>query len=233
MTPAPNRLSKAEYVSRYLRQQIIDGKLASGDIIRTETVCTQCHVSSSPAREALMRLCSIGIIQPIPRCGFVLVRPSAQEFRELLEFMLLLQRDAAMRILTQLDEKGVRELQSFLSKNMDCTIPGTDIRAADNRAALNMLYMRLSGNALYCRLMQDLSLKNEFAFAQFKTNYNVRYAYNVSDALIEALIARDRTAVLAALDEIAVHTQRAIDKYEQFLAENPLPPLPRKGTASQ
>ncbi len=211
--------NKADYVFQQLKGQIIRQELRSGDIVRTEDLCAQYHVSSSPAREALQRMCSLGVMRAVPRCGFALVRMSERDFREQSDFYLLLMRGAAPLVVERMDEAGTEALMQYHSSR--CPEPRQHgyTALAGEKPTLNQTFIRLSGNSLFLRLMRQNDVTRSLAFAQFTANHGVPYAYWVEDQLIEAACARDLPAVLSTLDEVSVHLERAVQKYSEFLLQ--------------
>ena len=203
--------SKTDYVFDQLKARIINQQIRSGDVIRTEDLSRELQVSSTPVREALMRLCTYGVMRALPRCGFELIRMTARDFREYNAFHMLLLRGAAPGALKNMDERAEELLRRCHSAEHPQPQKAT--------GELLQLYMNLSGNALYARMLRQCNETRQLAFAQFTVNHGTPFAYWVNDHLIEALCARDATALNAALDEMQQHLDRAVEKYEAFLRE--------------
>src|SRR5262245_49441133 len=53
-------------VAAQLRQDILDGSIASGSWLRLHAVAKRCGVSVQPVREALQQLCGEGLIEILP-----------------------------------------------------------------------------------------------------------------------------------------------------------------------
>lgn len=204
-------MNKAEYIFQQLKAQIINQEILTDSIVRTEDLCVRYHVSSSPAREALMRMCSLGVMRPLPRQGFELIRLTARDFCELQEFHILLLRGAVVPVITRLTDADAELLMSYHSSRV-----GVD--AAYNYAqVITNTIARLSGNSLLYRTMLQNNTVCELSFAQFTTNHNTSFAFWVDDHIIEAICRRDIDAAYAALDEMEEHLTRAVKKYEEFL----------------
>jgi DNA-binding GntR family transcriptional regulator len=56
-------------VAAQLRQDILDGSIASGSWLRLHAVARRCGVSVQPVREALQQLCGEGLIEILPNRG--------------------------------------------------------------------------------------------------------------------------------------------------------------------
>lgn len=202
---------KTDYVFEQLKARILSQQIRSGDVVRTEDLSRELQVSSTPAREALMRLCTYGVMRPLPRCGFELIRMTARDFREYNAFHMLLLRCAAPGALQNMDEQAEALLRRYHS-----SVHPQPQKATEE---LLQLYMNLSGNALYARMLRQCTETRQLAFAQFTVNRGTPFAYWVNDHLIEALCARDAQALDAALGEMQQHLEQAVEKYEAFLRE--------------
>ncbi len=77
--------SLAEQVYHKLLQQIISGTRKGGDKLSEENICGELGVSRTPAREALMRLCSDGLVERIPRRGCFVKEFDAKDISDLYE----------------------------------------------------------------------------------------------------------------------------------------------------
>jgi DNA-binding GntR family transcriptional regulator len=56
-------------VAAQLRQDILDGSIASGSWLRLQAIAARCGVSVQPVREALQQLCGEGLIEILPNRG--------------------------------------------------------------------------------------------------------------------------------------------------------------------
>ena len=74
-----------------LRQAILGGKLAGGDAIRQGQIAENFGVSRIPVREALLKLEGEGLVEAVPRRGFVVTTLSARDFKEILEMRFALE----------------------------------------------------------------------------------------------------------------------------------------------
>ena len=66
--------SKADYIVRALRQQILDGTLEPGSSLRQRDIADKFQVSPTPVREALSRLRAEGYVETKLHQGATVVR---------------------------------------------------------------------------------------------------------------------------------------------------------------
>lgn len=51
-------------------------------------------VSKAPVREALVKLCSEGVLKSVPRYGYIIVRLNERDARDIAQFRLILELSA-------------------------------------------------------------------------------------------------------------------------------------------
>lgn len=94
-SPPRTRLVKtslAEQAYDELKRQILDRRLQPGARLNIDALSRECGVSSSPLREALVRLGAEGLVSFSANAGFsVAPVPDARQMRDLLEFRLMIE----------------------------------------------------------------------------------------------------------------------------------------------
>ena len=86
------RASMMHTVLEALRNDINNCKYESGQFITESEISQKFNVSKTPAREALNYLCQEGILEKIPRKGYLVKRLSLAELRNLFQFRNILER---------------------------------------------------------------------------------------------------------------------------------------------
>lgn len=81
-----NNMSMTDNVLVQLRKEINDSALMPGQFITEQEVSSKYKVSKTPAREALGILCQEGILNKIPRRGYIVKAYSIQEMVDLIRF---------------------------------------------------------------------------------------------------------------------------------------------------
>ena len=78
-------MTKNEYIYEKLKDEIVDGKLASGERIIIREVSKKFGVSGVPIREALNRLQQDGLVEIIPHVGAKVVEFDLKKFKEIMD----------------------------------------------------------------------------------------------------------------------------------------------------
>jgi DNA-binding GntR family transcriptional regulator len=87
------RQSLPDVIATDLRNRILSGDLAEGDLIRQELLAEEYDVSRMPVREALKRLDSEGLVVFINNRGATVTKHSLAEIAEFFDVRILLEVD--------------------------------------------------------------------------------------------------------------------------------------------
>ena len=75
-------------------EDIIKGKYSSGEILKEKELIERFNVSKSPVREALVQLCSEGVLISRPRFGYEIVRLTRRDIEDILKYRSILEGGA-------------------------------------------------------------------------------------------------------------------------------------------
>lgn len=102
-----------EFVYRYLRSAILEGRLPPGVSLRQDDIANRLRVSRVPVREAMSRLESDGLIVLRPRRGWAVTELGWDELVEIFELRMVVEEHAAhvaARARTAEDIEAVEDL---------------------------------------------------------------------------------------------------------------------------
>jgi DNA-binding GntR family transcriptional regulator len=120
--PPNNRLkieapkSLATLVAQRLREAIIDGEFALGEMIPEETLAASFGVSRTPVREALNQLQLAGLVVIRPQRGSYVFEPTEADIAAICEFRCLLEPRAAELAYRHAREATAAALQAAISE---------------------------------------------------------------------------------------------------------------------
>jgi len=87
--------SLTEIVASRVRQAIIDGEFALGQMISEETLAESFGVSRTPVRDALTLLQTTGLVEIRPKRGSFVFQPTEQDVQSICDFRVMLEVQAA------------------------------------------------------------------------------------------------------------------------------------------
>jgi DNA-binding GntR family transcriptional regulator len=131
------------HIEQQVREAILNGVFKPGERLVEMTIAEQLGVSRAPVRESLSALEREGIVTSIPRRGYWVVDFTDRDIEEIYSLRLLLEVGALERVIGNLSEQTLRELQEAVDAL------GTAIRQKEDyktRAALD-----LSFHEILCR----------------------------------------------------------------------------------
>lgn len=210
--------SLTEIVASRLRQAIVDGEFALGEMISEETLATSFGVSRTPVRDALTLLQNTGLVEIRPKRGSFVFLPSAADMRAICDFRLMLEVQAA-RCAHAFDHAGVvAALQAGLDEMQEAIRVDDDRRYGHADSAFHLTLFLHSGNR-YLRDAYDL-VAGKIAALRTSMSRQFSDAREVSLKEHRAVIACVEQADFKGLESLLrIHIDRTVDAY-QLAAED-------------
>jgi DNA-binding GntR family transcriptional regulator len=110
--PSP-RGSKKQRIYLALRQEILALALAPGTVLVESTLARRFAVSKAPIREALVLLQQDGLVESLPRKGYLVTSITMSDMRELIEMRAILDGAAAELAATRITPDEIAFLKSL------------------------------------------------------------------------------------------------------------------------
>ncbi len=110
-----------DHVYSYITEQVLEGTLLPSQRINETAISQELSVSRTPVREALIQLSCEGILDNVPRKGFVLKAVSQKEASELYVVIGALDGLAAQMTCSALTEKDLSKMDFYI-QSMDLAI---------------------------------------------------------------------------------------------------------------
>lgn len=104
-----------EQVYSAIFEDIIKGNYASGDIIKEKELVEKHGASKSPVREALVQLCSEGILISRPRFGYEIVRLTRRDIEDILKYRSILEGGALNHSINNISKAQLDKLTEINS----------------------------------------------------------------------------------------------------------------------
>lgn len=150
----------AEDLYRSLRQAIIGGRLRPGERLVETQVAQRWGVSKSPGREALKWLEQEGLVQAIPRRGYVVTPVTVKQIQDLFDLRLILERETAARAARVATREQVEQIRRLVGVPYVPGDPQSYTRFVIDNKKFHMEIAKLGGNQrlldVLDRLLDDL-----------------------------------------------------------------------------
>ncbi|PLZ03164.1 GntR family transcriptional regulator [Burkholderia sp. WAC0059] len=112
------RPTTVELVTTEIRQRILSGDLAPGEVLRQEALADELGVSRVPIREAITRLTAEGLLTNVPHKGAYVAELSIDEVRETFDIRLRLEPWIFSEAIARVTEAEIARAERLV-KEMD------------------------------------------------------------------------------------------------------------------
>lgn len=208
--------NKKEKAYQIIKQAIISGDLISGNIYNLNELSNMIDVSSTPTREALLVLENEGLIDPIPRTGYLITPITIRDLQEIFHLRSVLEVEAirlAVENITEEDIKYLEEnnrIESELFAKTNQNNGGEYTHAYQLNLEFHLRIAAASGNKRLEKLIERLLSEMERILA--RDPFIVYPKQHV--AIIKALKDRDVKAAKEAMIEHIENTKsRLLDRF--------------------
>lgn len=203
-----DNISRSEDAYRQLKDAIRKGRLAPGTRVREVEIADRFGISRTPAREAIRRLESEGLISFVPRHGAVVAKLDHQETMELYDLREILEGSAAAFAARHASPAEIEELEELISAEPD--LAGKPDQLAD----LNQLFHAALYRAAHNRFLERslLGLRDSMALlggTSLRVAGRFETAHAEHLAITAAISARDVEAAERAARAHIRNAQRA------------------------
>lgn len=188
-------LTISDKIYNYLKESIIKNKIKPNQRINEKEIAALFDSSTTPVREAILRLSAEGFIN-ISRYRHVIVKEiSSNELREMYEVMTILDYHAsrlAMNDMTEKDLKLISDLTTELKKN--CSIDTLEKYLEINALIHTTIWKILKNKFFYFTLVQVYDQIQRYEYARhsiFLRNGALKESLEKHQKLLETLKTKD------------------------------------------
>jgi len=108
-----------EWAYNNLKSDVLAGRFTPGERLTEEHLANGLGVSRTPVREALHKLASEGLIQPLESRGFCVAQDSREDIEDLFDIRAALEGYAIRIVCEYITEPDVKKLNGFIEKAED------------------------------------------------------------------------------------------------------------------
>lgn len=203
-----NNVSRGEAAYLQLKQAIQSGSLAPGTRVREVEIAEHFGISRTPAREAIRRLESRGLISIVPHQGAVISSLDHQQTMELYDLREILEGSAAAFAARHASAAEIEELAELVASEPPFADDPTRL------AELNRVFHASLYRAAHNRFLERalLGLRDSMALlggTSLQVTGRYESAHAEHEAMMDALNARDEAGAETAARTHIRNAQRA------------------------
>lgn len=218
--------SLAQKAYQEIKEQILTCQLRPGRMLLANQLAESLRMSRTPVHEALKMLVSEGLLQVIPRVGYVISPVTVNDVQEIFQLRLTLESlaaELAARNATDDDFKAFRKMEER-ARNAPASISNEDPKSLreslkENRE-FHLMVAGLSGNRRLVQIIDGM-LDESQRLLTFDRRAHLRMG-GAHQKVLEALRNRDPEAARAAMRQHILATQKRI--VDSLLPEDTLHP---------
>lgn len=212
-----SQINKKDKAYQTIKRAIISGDLESGNIYNLNDLSNMIDISSTPTREALLVLEYEGLIDPIPRTGYMVTPITIRDVLEIFHLRSVLEVEAIRLAIDHITKEDIKflennnqiESQLFNDSNKNDEIENY-IQAYELNLEFHLRIANASGNLRLAKLIEKLLGEMERILA--RDPFIVYPQQHV--AIIKALKNRDSGASKEAMREHIENTKsRLLERF--------------------
>lgn len=151
MTPVEAPASLSDQAVETLRRDILTTRLVPGETLSEATTAQRLGLGKAPVRAALARLAEEGLVQALPRRGWVVSLVTIRDIHEVFDLRLLLEPEAARRAAGRVDAEALRRLDAVCAEGYRPEEPDSAAAFLEANRAFHVAVADLSGNGRLAR----------------------------------------------------------------------------------
>ncbi|MGO4406952.1 GntR family transcriptional regulator [Bosea sp. RAF48] len=222
--PLLTRVALVDQVAALLTQRILDRVYAPGAKLNIDALARELEVSSSPIREALTRLCGLGLVASVSFTGFsVAPEPPRAWFEQLKDFRILNEGFAARHLArTRQAESIIAMRASIEAMERKLSEEGADdhdyVSASRLDETFHEAILSASGNAILAQAVRNLHPHLHHARLVNSRPHDIKPVLDEHRAILDAIVRGDEDGAEAA---VAHHLNVSWQRYCDDAARQP------------
>lgn len=197
-----------------IRGRIIHQNFKPGAPLNENKLAKEFNVSRTPVREALQRLSSEGLVSIIPNLGARVSEINLRDFRELIEFRIILERGAGKLVARNATDRDIAALEQLQHK-LDSG-QGEDFDNLTNLdTEFHLIIRQATHNSLLQTQMEVVQIK--FTWVMHLINYRPELIMSRITDFVEAVKEHDAGRLEHLLVE---HVEYFVERLRQEAIKN-------------
>ncbi len=175
-------------ICELIRNDIIHLRLKPGEPLNEIKLAKEFDVSRTPVREALRRLAAEGLVTITPNLGARVSEVNLRDFRELIEYRIILERGVASLVASNSTEEDLLAMRQLYERMQSQDLEDID-RLIELDSEFHRIIRRAAHNQLLEKQMEITQLKFQWLMRAY--HYKSRFTMLGLPDVIEAVEKRD------------------------------------------
>lgn len=190
----------SEQVRATLRRAIVDGTLVPGEIYSVSSLSEQLGVSRTPAREAVLQLARIGLMEVLKNQGVRVLAPSKEDFVHIMQLRLWIEVPATHLATGMANEADHIRIQGTHDHLLQAASGGDSVEAIKFDRLFHRQILEVTGNMRMVDHIQDLrDLVIDRGQLRASDPANLMGVVHEHDPILEGFITGDAVSASEAM----------------------------------
>ncbi len=187
-------------ITAAITQAIVERRLMPGTKLVEQQLADIFDCSRTLVRQALNQLSRDRLVRLEPARGAFVAQPSVEEARQVFEVRKMLEAAMLADLCQRITPAQIKQLRAHLKQEREAVartdVPGRTRLLAD----FHVVLARMQGNEVLAQLLGDLLSRSSLIALMYQSSHSAAESQAEHDAIVDALEARDKRAVLKLLD---------------------------------
>lgn len=214
-----SRIALSDQVMQLMQERILDGVYAPGERLNIDAISRELNVSSSPIREALMRLSEAGLVKLSPFT--VAPVPTREWFEQLLVYRILAEGWAVRQLARRQPPEAIERMTNSL-RALERSTLGRRARnyIAANKAdeSFHEAMLSFAGNEILAETVRKLHPHLHHARLFSKVPQDIAPVIAEHRLILAAIVEGDEDRAANALES---HLHASWKRYDRWTADEP------------
>ena len=200
--------SLAEKVAARTAKRIVQGQLAAGELITEVELATTEGTSRTPAREAMLKLQSWGLVRLIPKKGGVITTITEAQRRDLIDVRSTWEIRSVQLVITDEQRRDalVTELRAIMTQQQVALDAGDLLGFARHDVQFHLRIIAAGGNQIIDELLEHLGPRLARLTVEANTGTDLSHSFRSEhEALVELIAASNAQGFAEAVRQHVHH----------------------------
>lgn len=196
--------SLADKIHDQILEMIIKNPSEEDQVLNEKRLMELFGVSKAPVREALIKLCSEGVLRSVPRFGYMVIRVSEQESRDVLKARAFLEVKSLEMSFPNLMKENLDRIGEHIARA--ASKQNVDVwEVWEDNKEFHMLLASFSGNRIMMKFLQECMEMQTRTYAQKMWDESKSMSDSVNEAahygIYRKLCDRDLEGAIVLLEQ--------------------------------
>lgn len=184
---------------------ILSRDLKPGMKLAEETIANAFSVNRVVVRAVLNRLHGEAFVEIQKNRGAYVASPSPEEARDIFDLRIILEREVASRLATQITPEQLDRLQVQVDAHRESYRAGRDAETRRSSEQFHLMAAQLVGNRTLQATLSNLITRSALVMAVYGTHSSSECGIDEHDEILRALRARDEVSAARAMTHHLEH----------------------------